>query len=62
MIFSWKVIAISVTYFVNSRAKIKKMKEGNFKIENSICEKLLGNHFDNRLSFDYQILELCKKS
>ena len=37
------------------------MKIGNFKIENSICEKLLGIYFDNRLSFDYDISELCKK-
>ena len=28
-----------------------KMEIGYFKIENSTCEKLLGVHFENRLTF-----------
>ena len=31
------------------------------EIENGTCEKLLGVHFDNRLTFDYHISVLCKK-
>ena len=33
----------------------------DFEIEHSTYEKLPGNHFDNRLTFDYHISELCKK-
>ena len=39
-----------------------KIEIGDFEIENSKCEKLLGVHFDNRLTFDYHILGLCKKA
>ena len=39
-----------------------KMEIGDFEIENSTCEKLLGVHFDNRLTFDYHISGLCKKT
>ena len=45
---------------ISSCEKIK-MEIGHFKIENSTCEKLLGVTFDNRLTFDYHILGLCKK-
>ena len=38
------------------------MEIGDFKIENSAFEKLLGVHFDNRLTFDYHISGLCKKA
>ena len=38
------------------------MELGNFKTDNSTCEKLLGVHFDNRLNFDYHISGLCKKA
>ena len=34
----------------------------NFKISNSICEKLLGINIDNRLSFDYHVAGLCSKA
>ena len=46
---------------VNSREKIK-VKIGDFEIENSTCEKLLGVHFGNRLTFDYHISGLFKKA
>ena len=46
---------------ISSCEKIK-MEIGNFEIENSTCEKLLGVHFDNRLTFDYHISGLCKKA
>ena len=39
-----------------------KIEIGDFETENSKCEKLLGVHFDNRLTFDYHISELCKKA
>ena len=46
---------------VSSCGKIK-IKIGDFEIENSKCEKLLGIRFDNRLTFDYYISGLCKKA
>ena len=46
---------------VSSCEKIK-MQIVDFEIENSTCEKLLGVHFDNRLTFDYHISGLCKKA
>ena len=39
-----------------------KIEIGDFETENSKCEKLLGVHFDNRLTFDYHISGLCKKA
>ena len=38
------------------------MEIGEFEIEKSTCEKLLGVHFDNWLVFDYYIPGLCKKA
>ena len=38
------------------------MELGNFKTDNSTCEKLLGVHFDNTLNFDYHISGLCRKA
>ena len=35
---------------------------GNFRIENTKREKLLAKQFDNKLSFDYHLLEIGKKS
>ena len=35
---------------------------GNFKIENTKREKLLGIQFDNKQSFDYHLSEICKKA
>ena len=43
--------------FVSSCKDIA-MEIGDFKIENCTCEKLLGVHFDGRLTFHYHILEL----
>ena len=45
---------------VSSCEKIK-IEIGNFKIENSTCEQLLGVHIDNRLVLGYLISELFKK-
>ena len=39
-----------------------KMEIGDFEIENSTCEKLLGVHFDNRLTIDYHILGVCTEA
>ena len=33
-----------------------------FQIENTKREKLLGKQFDNKLSFDYHLSEICKKA
>ena len=46
---------------VSSYEKIN-MEIGDFEIENSTCEKLLGVRFDNRLTFDYHISGLRKKA
>ena len=39
-----------------------EIKIGNFQIENTKREKLLGMQFDSKLSFDYHLSEMCKKS
>ena len=39
-----------------------KIRIGNFQIENTKREKLLGIQFDNKLSFDYHLSEICKKA
>ena len=38
------------------------MELSDFEIEHSAYEKHLGVHFDKRLTFDYHISELCKKT
>ena len=38
------------------------IRTGNFQIENTKSEKLLGIQFDNTLSFDYHLSEICKKA
>ena len=39
-----------------------KMEIGNLEMDSSTFGKLLGVHFDNRLTFDYHISRLCKKA
>ena len=36
-----------------------KIRIGNFQIQNTKREKLLGIQFDNKLSFDYHLSEIC---
>ena len=38
------------------------MEIADFAKENSTFEKLLGVHFEDRLTFDYHISEVCKKT
>ena len=38
-----------------------KIRIGNFQVENTKREKLLGIQFDNKPSFDYHLSEICKK-
>ena len=38
------------------------MEIADFEKENSTCEKLLRLHFDNKLTFDYHILEIRTKA
>ena len=40
----------------------QEIRIGNFRIENTDREKLLGIQFDNMLSFDYHLSEICKKA
>ena len=61
MIISWKVTPDKCHLLINS-CDIIKMKIGDFEIENGACENLLGIHFDYRLTFDYPISKVCKKS
>ena len=39
-----------------------KINIGEFSIENSDCEKLLGVKIDNKLTFDYHVSDMCKKA
>ena len=39
-----------------------KINIGDFSIENSGCEKLLGVKIDNKLTFDYHVSDMCKKA
>ena len=45
---------------VSTNEKIKNI--GDFSIENSDCEKLLGVKIDNKLTFDYHVSDMCKKA
>ena len=46
---------------VNTNDNVKIRIE-NFQIENTKRKKFLGIQFDNKLSFDYHLSEICKKS
>ena len=35
---------------------------GEYEIENSMCEKLIGVKLDWKLNFDDQIWDICKKA
>ena len=39
-----------------------QIRTGNFRIENTKREKLLGIHFYSKLSFDYHLSKICKKA
>ena len=45
-----------------SRNDNVEVRIGNFQIENTKREKLLGIQLDNRLSFDYHLSEIWKKA
>ena len=47
-------------WLVSTNEKIK-INIGDFSIENSDCEKLLGVKIDNKLTFDYYVSDMCKK-
>ena len=49
-------------YLIVSTNDNVKFRKGNFEIENTKKEKLLGMQFDNKLSFDYHLSEICKKA
>ena len=51
MVISKKSSLGKCRLLVSSCEKMK-MEKGDFKIENSGCEKLLGVYFDNTFSFD----------
>ena len=46
---------------VSSYEKIK-MEISDFEIESSTWEKHLEVHFNNRLTFEYHLSELCEKA
>ena len=48
-------------YLLVSTNNIVKKRKWNFDITNSKSEKQLGVKFNHKLSFDYHVLELCKK-
>ena len=39
-----------------------KINTGEFSIEKSDCEKLLGVKIDNKLTFDCHVSDMCKKA
>ena len=43
---------------------VKKMETGvsEYNIKNSECEKLLGAKFDNKLTFEKHITDICRKA
>ena len=45
----------------NSTQEIQ-MNIGEIAISNSKCEKPLGIHFDNKLTFEHHVRSLCKKA
>ena len=49
-------------YLLVSLCERTKMEISDFEIENSTCEKHLEVHFNNRLTFDYHLSELCEKA
>ena len=42
--------------------KKTKINIGEFSIENSDCEKLLGVKIDNKLTFDCHVFDMCKEA
>ena len=48
-------------HFLVSTNNSVKIEIGNFDINNSKCEKLVGVKFDHKLSFDDHISELGRK-
>ena len=48
-------------FLVNTNEKTK-INIGEFSIENSDCEKLLGVKIDNKLTFDCHMSDMCKKA
>ena len=48
--------------FLVSTNEKTKINLGEFSIENSDCEKLLGVKIDNKLTFDCHVSDMCKKA
>ena len=48
-------------HFLVSTNNTVKIEIGNYDIDNSKCEKLVGVKFDHKLSFDDHISELGRK-
>ena len=49
------------SHLTNSTQEIK-INIGEIAISNSKCEKLLGIHFDDKLTFESHVISLCKKA
>ena len=47
---------------VSTNEKTKINNIGEFSIENTDCEKLLGVKIDNKLMFDCHVSDMCKKA
>ena len=49
-------------HFLDSTNEKAKINIGEFSIENSDCEKLLGVKIDHKLTFDCHVSGMCKKA
>ena len=49
-------------YLLISTNEKAKINIGEFSVENSNCEKLLGVKIDNKLTFHCHVFDMCKKA
>ena len=48
--------------FIVSSSDAENLRVSEYDIKNSECEKLLGAKFDNKLTFENHIADICRKA